>query len=215
MTLTVFNQSETKLVAVKGVLSTVFGLACIIALFFEDKNFTILAYTFGTATAISGLLTLLSIIHTKTEIRNFGLFHYEGLLSLLLGIWVLTFPAAAMNVFMGMLGGICAGMGLVQIALAFDLRSYTVKEGILIFSGIVTVLLGIILMNNPYAIAAFINLLLGVFFSAMGGRIIRSAYQKLKTTLNVPPKQPVKTLSMQPTYSYAAVPVEQQKSSME
>ncbi len=199
--------------AVKGVLSTIFGLACIVALFFDDKNFLILAYTSGATAALSGLLTLVSIINTKIHIKHFGLFHYEGIASLLLGIWILVFPSTAITLLMSMLGGICAGLGLIQIALAFDLQTYRIKEGILIFSGILTVLLGIILLNNPAAISGFINLLLGVFFCATGGHIIRTTYKKL-TSVHRQPEE-VKTPSMQPSFSYATALVEQQQNTME
>lgn len=214
MTLKWLNQSEAKLVAVKGILSAIFGFACIIALFFEDKNFLILAYTLGAVAAISGLLTLVSIINTRVRFRNFGLFHYEGVTSLLLGLWVLTFPHTAMNIFMSMLGGVCAGLGLVQIALAFDLNTYKIKEVILIFSGILTVLLGIILLNNPGAIAGFVNLVLGVFFSMAGGYIIRTTYKKIKAGDAKQQTQKVKIPAVQTTFTYASVPVEQ-KNTME
>jgi uncharacterized membrane protein HdeD (DUF308 family) len=216
MTLKFLNQSETKLLAIKGVLSAIFGFTCVIALFFEDKNFTILAYSLGVTAIISGLITLISMINTKVRFRNFGLFHYEGLTSLLLGMWMLTFPFAAINIFMGLLGGICAGMGLIQIALAFDLNTFKVKEGVLIYSGILTVLLGVILLNNPDAIAGFVNLALGVFFSLAGGRIIRSTRKKLKASHSqVDQKQTIKTPSLQKAFTYAAMPVEQQQSTME
>jgi uncharacterized membrane protein HdeD (DUF308 family) len=130
-------------------------------------------------------------------------------------MWMLTFPFAAINIFMGLLGGICAGMGLIQIALAFDLNTFKIKEGVLIYSGILTVLLGVILLNNPDAIAGFVNLALGVFFSLAGGRIIRSTRKKLKASQIKDQKQTIKTPSLQNTFTYAGMPVEQQQNTME
>jgi uncharacterized membrane protein HdeD (DUF308 family) len=215
MKLKFLNTSEAKLVAVKGVLSAIFGLVCILALFFEDKNFLILAYGLGAAASVSGLLTLVSIVNNKIRFRNFGLFHYEGLVSLLLGLGMLTFPYAAIDVFMILLGSVCAGLGLLQIALAFDLNTFKIKEGVLIYSGIFTVLLGVILLNNPGAIAGFINLMLGVFFSVAGGHLIRSTYLKLKSRQQVEKKQVLKTPALQTPVTYASVPVEQQQNAME
>jgi uncharacterized membrane protein HdeD (DUF308 family) len=215
MTLKYLTQSETKLIAIKGILSAIFGFTSIIALFFEDKNFLVLAYTLGVAAILSGLLTLLSVIHTNIRFRHFGLFHYEGLTSLIFGMGMLIFPSIAINIFMGLLGGVCAGLGLIQIALAFDLNTFKIKEGVLIYSGILTVLLGIILLNNPAAIAGFINLLLGVFFSIVGGYLIRITYKKIKPERKETPKHSLKTPAIQSSFPYASMPVEQQQNPME
>jgi uncharacterized membrane protein HdeD (DUF308 family) len=215
MTLKYLTQSETKLIAIKGILSAIFGFTSIIALFFEDKNFLVLAYTLGVAAILSGLLTLLSVIHTNIRFRHFGLFHYEGLASLLFGMGMLIFPSIAINIFMGLLGGVCAGLGLIQIALAFDLNTFKIKEGVLIYSGILTVLLGIILLNNPAAIAGFINLLLGVFFSIVGGYLIRITYKKIKPERKETRKHSLKTPAIQSSFPYASMPVEQQQNPME
>jgi uncharacterized membrane protein HdeD (DUF308 family) len=215
MTLKYLTQSETKLIAIKGILSAIFGFTSIIALFFEDKNFLVLAYTLGVAAILSGLLTLLSVIHTNIRFRHFGLFHYEGLASLIFGMGMLIFPSIAINIFMGLLGGVCAGLGLIQIALAFDLNTFKIKEGVLIYSGILTVLLGIILLNNPAAIAGFINLLLGVFFSIVGGYLIRITYKKIKPERKETRKHSLKTPAIQSSFPYASMPVEQQQNPME
>ncbi len=214
MTLKFLNQSEAKLIAGKGVLSAIFGFICIISLFFEDKNFTVLAYSLGAISLLSGLVTLVSIINTKVRIHNFGLFHYEGLTTLLIGILILVFPQTAMHIFMDILGAIAVGIGLMQIALAFDLSNYKVKEGLFIYSGILTVLLGTILFNNPTSISAFINLLLGVFFTLVGGMVIRLAYERIKAkakeTSSSQIKASVQTSAIQASLSYA--PLEQKKS---
>ena len=215
MTLKFLNQPEVKIVAFKGVLSAIFGFICIITLFFEDKNFTILAYSLGVIALVSGLLTLVSIINSKIRLHNFGLFHYEGLTSLLLGILILIFPEKAIQIFMSILGGIAVGIGLMQIALAFDLSHYKVKEGLFIYSGILTVLLGTILFNNPGAISAFINLLLGVFFTVVGGMVIRMAVERLKAKTTSKQEEIVKapSPSIQPSLSYA--PFEQKHKALE
>jgi predicted anti-sigma-YlaC factor YlaD len=77
------------------------------------------------------------------------------------------------------------------------------------------VLLGVILLNNPSAIAGFINLMLGVFFTVAGGHLIRSTYQKLKAQPQTEKKHVVKTPALQTSFTYASMPVEQQQTTME
>jgi uncharacterized membrane protein HdeD (DUF308 family) len=166
--LKLLNYSETKLIAIKGILCAVFGLVCIISIFLEDKNFTILAYTLGIFTLVSGLISLITIVHEKVGIRHFSMFHYEGIASFIIGVLILGFPQTAISIFMSILGGIAMGIGLMQIALAFDLKTYKIKEGLLIYSGILTVLLGAILFSNPNSISHFVSILLGLFFTSVG-----------------------------------------------
>lgn len=178
--LKLLNEIENKLIAIKGSLCAVFGITCIISIFLDDKNFTFLALTLGTFSLVNGLITLLTIAHEKISFRHLSLFHYEGIASFIMGILILGFPQTAISVFMGILGGIAMGIGLMQIALAFDLHTYKIKEGVLIYSGILTVLLGAILFNNPDSISNFVSILLGVFFIVLGGYIGWSAWKHVK-----------------------------------
>jgi uncharacterized membrane protein HdeD (DUF308 family) len=180
MKLNFLNQSESRLVMLKGILCSLFGLICILTIFLRDKDFTILAYSLGIFALLSGLITLVSITKSKIALRNFALFHYEGIISFITGALILTFPETAIDLFMSILGSVAVGIGLMQIALAFDLKNYQVKEGLLIYSGILTVFLGTILFNNPGSISAFLNILLGVFFSVVGCYITYFAYQASK-----------------------------------
>jgi uncharacterized membrane protein HdeD (DUF308 family) len=178
--LKVLNEIENKLIAIKGSLCAIFGITCIISIFLDNRNFTFLAYTLGIFTLVSGMITLLTMVNQKISFRNFALFHYEGIASFILGMLILCFPQTAISVFMGILGGIAIGIGLLQIALAFDLHTYRVKEGLLLYSGILTVLLGTILFNNPDAISDFLSILLGVFFISLGSYISWSAWKHVR-----------------------------------
>lgn len=178
--LRLLNKIESKLIVIKSLLCAIFGLVCIISIFLDDKNFTFLAYCLGIFTLVSGLITFLTIIKEKISFRHFSLFHYEGVASFMLGILILGFPQTAISVFMGILGGIAIGIGLMQIALAFDLHTYKIKESVLIYSGILTVLLGTILFNNPDAISGFLSILLGVFFIILGAYAGWSAWKHLQ-----------------------------------
>lgn len=178
--LKVLNEIENKLIAIKGSLCAIFGITCIISIFLDNRNFTFLAYTLGIFTLVSGLITLLTIAKEKISFRHFAIFHYEGIASFILGVLILSFPQTAISVFMGILGGIAISVGLMQIALAFDLHTYKVKEGVLIYSGILTVLLGTILFNNPDSISDFVSILLGVFFMALGSYVSWSAWKHVQ-----------------------------------
>lgn len=178
--LKLLNEIENKLIVIKGSLCAIFGLICIISIFLDNRNFTFLAYTLGIFTLVSGAITLLTIVNKKISLRHFALFHYEGIASFILGILILGFPQTAISIFMGILGGIAMGIGLMQIALAFDLQTLKIKEGVLIYSGILTVLLGAILFNNPDSISDFVSILLGVFFIVLGGYVSWSAWKHVK-----------------------------------
>ncbi|QHT69462.1 hypothetical protein GXP67_23865 [Rhodocytophaga rosea] len=175
--LQLLNEIENKLIAVKGSLCAIFGLTCIISIFLDNRNFTFLAYTLGIFTLVSGLISLLTIAKEKISFRHFALFHYEGIASFILGMLILGFRQTAISIFMGILGGIAVGIGLMQIALAFDIHTFKIKEGVLIYSGILTVLLGAILFNNPDSISEFVSILLGVFFIVLGGYVGWSAWK--------------------------------------
>lgn len=182
------NRSESRLFVLKGILCAIFGL---ISILFSSFTFTFLAYCFATIALLNGLLTLVSMLYAKIAIKNLSLFHYEGVISLITGVLVVCFPDKAIGVFMSILGATAVGMGLIQIALAFDLKSYKVKEDLLIYSGILTVVLGLILFKNPASISAFINILIGIFFTTAGIYTAHFAYKAFNKTEKTEAYQPL------------------------
>jgi uncharacterized membrane protein HdeD (DUF308 family) len=171
-----YNRSENTLILIKGILCVALG---IISIVLRYEPFTSLAYYVALALLLNGLLSLIAMVYAGNTFR-IGIFHYEGLVSMVLGVVVLNFPEMAVAIFMHALGVFTVGTGLVMIALAFDLKNFRVKEDLLIYSGIMAVILGMIVFRNPASITEFINVIAGLALGITGSYTVHAAYKTLQ-----------------------------------
>lgn len=192
------NPAEKKLFITKSILSILFGLLCIGSVFMETENFILLAYGLGAVALLNGTFTILFLIYTRVSRCNITLFRSEGTLSLVIGILILLYPQLAIGLFMRVLGCLIGFMGMMQIILAFDLTNYRIREILLIYSGVLSILLGVILFRNPDSISSFVNVLLGGFFVVTGGYGCHFAYQALTKAPSGPANQTIHVAKPQP-----------------
>lgn len=173
----IHHKAEARLVMLKGVICAVFGIVCLLA---TDERYLLLTYSLGIAALLNGILSLSSVWYSvRTALRHFRLLQYEGVASVMIGVLLLCFPQTAITVIMGILGTILILMGVAQLLLFFDWERFVVREWLLLASGALTILLGVILFKNPYAISSFVTILLGLFFLITGAYVVYFMYRTI------------------------------------
>jgi len=131
----------------RGALAIVFGL---VAFFLPGVTLAVLVIAFGAYAVVDGIFSLLGAVRPGPG-ESRWLLVILGLLSLLAGIVVLTNPAFSAIVLLYVIAAWAIASGVASIVAAISLRKVIQGEWLLAASGVLSVLLGIILVTQPAA----------------------------------------------------------------
>lgn len=142
---------------VRGILTVLLGLALII---WPEEAIKYLVITIGILFILPGLF---SIIAYFTHSREFSTarFPIEGAGSILLGIWLVAMPAFFVNILMYILGAFLLLASIQQFLTLFRARKYYgVPWGFYVVPSLLLIL-GIIILLNPFETASVVFILFG------------------------------------------------------
>ena len=127
----------------------ILGLVGLILLLIPGTLNKIIGILIGAALLIVGVLAIIKYTKEKEEGSNLNL--VSGILYSVLGVIIIIYPYSIINLVTICLGVYLVINGLLKLKLSFNLKNVTDKWiGTLIMS-IVTVILGILLIFNPFA----------------------------------------------------------------
>ncbi len=127
----------------------ILGLVGLVLLLIPGTLNKIIGILIGAALLIVGVLAIIKYTKEKEEGGNLNL--VSGILYSVLGVIIIIYPYSIINLVTICLGVYLVINGLLKLKLAFNLKKVTDKWiGTLIMS-IITVILGILLIFNPFA----------------------------------------------------------------
>ena len=127
----------------------ILGLVGLVLLLIPGTLNKIIGILIGAALLIVGVLAIIKYTKEKEEGSNLNL--VSGILYSVLGVIIIIYPYSIINLVTICLGVYLVINGLLKLKLAFNLKKVTDKWiGTLIMS-IITVILGILLIFNPFA----------------------------------------------------------------
>ena len=132
--------------ALRGVAAILFGV-----LAFISPGTTILALVivFGIYAIIDGVLAVIAAFRIRKVVDQWWVVLLEGLAGILVGIIALVYPNVAAGALLLLIAFWAVFTGLMEIIAAIRLRREINNEWSLILSGILSVILGIILLVFP------------------------------------------------------------------
>lgn len=127
----------------------ILGLVGLVLLLIPGTLNKIIGILIGAALLIVGVLAIIKYTKEKEEGSNLNL--VSGILYSVLGVIIIIYPYSIINLVTICLGVYLVINGLLKLKVAFNLKNVTDKWiGTLIMS-IITVILGILLIFNPFA----------------------------------------------------------------
>jgi uncharacterized membrane protein HdeD (DUF308 family) len=87
----------------------------------------------------------------------------EGFLSLIIGILIIVYPEVTVSFFMVVFGFWAAFIGITQIMAYLRIEHTGLKNGLLLFAGILSLLVGIVLIFRPFESAGILAVIIGVY----------------------------------------------------
>src|SRR3954468_22463286 len=164
-------------VVLRGVMAILFAL---ITFAVPGITIAILVTIFGVYALFDGVLAVVSTIKAVQGHRRWGAFLLEGIIGILFGLYAIIFPLGAAAAFVTFVAVWAIFTGILEIAAAIRLRRHMQGEWILVLLGVLSILLGVILVASPVSGAVFLvwvlasyGLIFGILLISLGFRIRR------------------------------------------
>lgn len=164
-------------VALRGLLAVVIGL---IAFVFPGLTLRVLVFMFGAFTLTEGVFLLVSGVRSRREHRRWLALILQGILGILVGILAFVVPMATAVGLLSLIAFWAIISGVIEIAVAIQLRKHIEGEWMLVLDGVVTILFGMFLMVLPRP--GFLALIwtTGAFWTASGILLLMLAFRLKK-----------------------------------
>ena len=152
-------------VLIRGLMAIALGVLAI--LWPAITLFTVL-FVFGAFTVGDGVMALWLGFTARREGKVWGEMIALGILSIIVGAIAALWPAAMAEVLVYLIGFFAILRGLFEIAAAIQLRKVIEDEWVLIVGGVMSLLIGVILVAFPGEGALAMVLLIGAFMLFVG-----------------------------------------------
>lgn len=160
------------MVALRGVAAIVFGVTAIV---WPDITLGALIVCFGAFAIVDGTFAIASSFSSPSSDRWWQVF--GGLAGIAVGITTWAWPGLTALALLYFIASWAIIEGAVEIASAFALREVLTAEWLLVISGIISILFGIVLFAFPGDGAIAVVTTIGIFSIIGGGSLLGFAWR--------------------------------------
>jgi uncharacterized membrane protein HdeD (DUF308 family) len=160
---------------IRGLVAVLFGLA---AIFLPGLTIKALIILFGLTILVDGFINLIGAVQSRKDIPDWWVYLLEGAFSLTLGFITILWPALTGFAFLFIIASWAIVSGIGKMVAAIGLRKMIEGELVLLLSGILSVIFGVVMLVFPeftvsayVAVIGFFSLLIGFFFFVLAWRI--------------------------------------------
>ena len=159
--------------ALRGVVAILFG---IIAIFWPGITATVLVLWFGVYALVDGVFALVAGLRSARQHGRSGALLLEGILNIVIGIIVFLLPGAALValIYLIALWAVVTGIALTAAGMALTRLS---GEWLLVASGLLSILLGIVLFVQPAVGIVALSWWLGAYALLFGIALVSAAFR--------------------------------------
>ena len=152
----------------RGVLGILFGLT---ALLMPGITLAALIFYFGAYAVLNGIATLVVAFGVKGE-PGFGVLLFEGILGIVAGVLTFFYPGLTAIALLAVIATWAILGGALAIATAIRLRRELTGEWILVTTGILSIIFGVLLVGNAAAGLLSLVWLIGIYAMSSGVAMI-------------------------------------------
>ena len=153
------------LIALRGLLAVSFGLA---ALIWPNLTLVSLVFLFGAYLLADGLLAVIAGLTRHNGSRPWWLLLIEGFIGIAAGVLTFLSPGLTAIALLYLIAVWAVVTGMVEIVSAIRLRADIKNERLLALSGVLSVVLGVVLVIWPGASALGLVWLIGAYALVFG-----------------------------------------------
>jgi uncharacterized membrane protein HdeD (DUF308 family) len=168
------NAASWSVLALRGLVAILFGLA---ALFWPGLVLTVLIVFFGAYALVDGVLAVIAAFRSSARGMRRLLLLIEGVIGILFGILALFWPGLTALTLLYIIAFWAILSGIDRIVMAIMLRREIENEWSIALSGVLSVILGIVLILLPGAGLLAYTWLIGILALAVGIALIYYAFR--------------------------------------
>jgi uncharacterized membrane protein HdeD (DUF308 family) len=157
----------------RGVLGILFGLT---SLLMPGITLAALIFYFGAYALLNGIATLVAALGVKGE-PGFGSLLFEAMLGIAAGLLTFFYPGLTAIALLAVVASWAILSGAMAIATAIRLRRELTGEWILITTGILSIIFGVLLVMNAAAGLLSLVWLIGIYAMSSGIVMIPLAWR--------------------------------------
>ncbi len=162
------------IILIRGILAILLG---IVALVWTQAIALAIIFVFGAYAFVDGILAVVSGVNHRHVNPNWWLTLLEGLAGITAGIIAFTFPAFTLVVALYLIAAWAIITGILEIATAIRLREEVTNEWAMGLTGLLSFVLGIILVLYPATGATAVIYVLGIYALIFGALMIYLAFR--------------------------------------
>jgi uncharacterized membrane protein HdeD (DUF308 family) len=151
--------------ALRGVLGILFGIGAFV---WPGLTLAALILVFGAYAFVDGIFAVVVSVGMRRQLSRWWLVLLEGVAGIILGVLTFRSPDTTALVLVTLIAAWSIITGIFEIATAVRLRKLIPNEWLLILSGIVSIIVGALLIAQPSVGAISIVWLLGAYTLLFG-----------------------------------------------
>jgi len=159
-----FVDKMWQLMMARGIVLCIVGLVLLI---FPAATLTTLIFIMGIYWLIDGIVNTYNAFQSKKQYKGWSLSLFNGVIELIAGIVVLAKPFSSAvlttSFLIWFLGIVAVINGVTNLLTGFRLKKQQSNVGTMIWAGIFSLILGLILMSSPFTSALVIIKIIGSF----------------------------------------------------
>jgi uncharacterized membrane protein HdeD (DUF308 family) len=165
--------------AINGIFAILIGLMFL--LLTQEVIQSIMFFT-GLAIAALGLIFLIIAVSNIKKDKSVGSTILLSICCLAIGIGIMVFKDKTLNLFFILLGIWAVITGIFQLIVLVNVKRTLANRNIILFNGLLTIALGVVMFFNPVAIGEFLVRLIGAFAIVFGIVMIYLSFGIRKST---------------------------------
>lgn len=162
------------LMAIRGLLAVLFGLAAIV---WPRLTLFVLVILFGAYALVDGVVAVIVSFQERKNVRQWWVVLLGGIVGIIAGVLTFVWPAITALVLLYLIAAWAIVTGILEIAAAFSRRLPIAHEWTLVLAGILSVLFGVLLAILPGVGLLSLVWLIGIYALAFGVVLIIRAFQ--------------------------------------
>src|SRR5262245_47224996 len=153
------------LLALRGVIGILFGIGAFV---WPESTLTALVLVFGAYVFVDGIFALVAGIGMRRQLSLWWLIVLEGVAGIILGLLTFRSPDITALILLSFIAAWSIVTGIFEIVTALRIRTMIENEWLMILSGVVSIIFGILLIAQPGAGGIAIVWLLGAYALLFG-----------------------------------------------
>ncbi len=175
-----FVNKMWQLMMARGIVLCIVGLVLLI---FPAATLTTLIFIMGIYWLIDGIVNTYNALQTKKQYKGWGWSLFNGAIEIIAGLVVLAKPFSSAvlttSFLIWFLGIVAVINGITSLLTGIRLKNQQSNERTMIWGGIFSLILGLILMSSPFTSALVIIKIIGSF-TLLAGIITLAVTYRIK-----------------------------------